>query len=101
MVTQRTKARSKVRASAAARSVTIRLPVKVLAHFQEGGAGYQTRICRALEEHIEREKRFRSFERVCAKLKRLSVADRKALGTLLNRPLNSDSIRDPFSAVSD
>jgi hypothetical protein len=99
MAIQRSDARSKRRS--AARSVTIRLPVKVLAHFQHGGVGYQTRICRALEEHIEREKQFRSFERACAKLERLSVADRKALGTILRRPLNSGSIRDPFGAVSD
>ena len=100
MTIKRPKAHAKAR-PAAARSVTIRLPVKVLAHFRQGQAGYQTRICQALEEHIEREKQFRTFERVCERLERLSVADRKALGTILRRPLNSASMRDPFGAVSD
>ena len=100
MAVQRAKARSRARASAA-RSVTIRLPVKILEHFQQGGGGYQTRICKALEDHIEREKQFRSFERACEKLERLSVTDRKTLGAILRRPMNSASMRDPFGAVSD
>jgi DNA-binding SARP family transcriptional activator len=101
MATPRAKRPQKVGNSATARSVTIRLPAKVIAHFQEEGAGYQTRICKALEEHIERERQFRSFERACSKLERLSPADRKALAATMKRRLNSDSIRDPFGAISD
>jgi len=32
--------------------VTLRLPRNVLEHFKAGGAGWQTRISRTLEEHV-------------------------------------------------
>jgi BrnA antitoxin of type II toxin-antitoxin system len=83
------------------RSVTIRLPVRVLAHFKEAEPGYQTRIREALESHIERETRLESFERTCAKLGRLSLRDRNALSALTKRPFNSKAMRDPFDAISD
>lgn len=101
MIKPRTKHPRKAGVTSTARSVTIRLPAKVLAHFQEEGPGYQTRICKALEEHIERERQFRLFERACSKLARIPESDRKALREMMNRPLNSASLRDPFGAVSD
>lgn len=33
--------------------VTLRLPRQVIEHFKAGGAGWQTRISRALEDHVE------------------------------------------------
>ena len=85
----------------ATRSVTIRLPARVLAHFKETGPGYQTRIRQALERHIEREARLESFERTCAKLRRLSLRDKNALSVLTKRPFNSKVMRDPFDAIPD
>ena len=83
------------------RSVTIRLPARVVAHFKSGGAGYQTRIRQALEQHIRRQQRLESFDRACRKLKRLSLRDRKALALLDERPLNREALQDPFDALSD
>lgn len=85
----------------ATQSVTIRLPAHVLSHFKEGGPGYQTRIREALERHIEREKCLESLDRVCAKLKRLSLGDKQVRAALQSRPLNSATMRDPFDALSD
>lgn len=73
----------------------------VLSHFKEGGPGYQTRICEALERHIECEKRLESLDRVCAKLKRLSLRDKQVRAVLQPRPLNSETWRDPFDALPD
>jgi hypothetical protein len=85
----------------AAQSVTIRLPAYVLSHFKESGPGYQTRIREALERHIDREQRLESFDRVCAKLKRLSLRNKQVRAALQSRPLNSETMRDPFDALSD
>jgi len=85
----------------AAQSVTIRLPTHVLAHFKVSGPGYQTRIREALERHIEREQRIESFDRVCAKLKRVSLRDKQVRAALQSRPLNAQTLRDPFDALSD
>jgi hypothetical protein len=96
-----TKAKSSKRpADEATRSVTIRLPARVLAHFKKTGPGYQTRIRAALENHIERETRLAAFERTCAKIGRLSSKDRRAL-SVLARPFNSKTMHDPFDAVPD
>ena len=85
----------------ATQSVTIRLPAHVLLHFKGEGPGYQTRIREALERHIEREKSLESLDRVCAKLKRLSLRDKQVRAVLQPRPLNSKTMRDPFDALSD
>ena len=37
--------------------VTLRLPRQVIDHFKAGGAGWQTRIGKVLEEHTEKAKR--------------------------------------------
>jgi hypothetical protein len=81
-------------------SVTIRLPADVLSHFKESGPGYQTRIREVLQSHIDREKRLESFDRVCAKLKRVSLGDKRVRAALQSRPLNLETMRDPFDALS-
>jgi BrnA antitoxin of type II toxin-antitoxin system len=98
------KKRSKQRAAkprAPTRLLTIRLPVALLAHFQSGGPGYQTRIRLALEEHVGRGAREAAFERTCAKLKHLSVKEKSVLDYLDRRPFRSERLRDPFGAISD
>jgi len=45
--------------------------------------------------------RLESFDRTCAKLKRLAPRDQRALVILKGRPLNSKALRDPFDALSD
>jgi BrnA antitoxin of type II toxin-antitoxin system len=82
-------------------SVTIRLPADVLSHFKASGPGYQTRIREVLESHIERERRLESFEHVCAKLKRVSLGDKRVRAALQSRPLNLGTMRDPFDALPD
>ena len=84
-----------------AQSVTIRLPARVLLYFKESGPGYQTRIREALERHIEREKHHESLDRICTKLKRVSLRDKQVRAALQSRPLNSQTLRDPFDALSD
>jgi hypothetical protein len=44
------------------------------------------------------EKRLESLDRVCAKLKRLSLRDKQVRAALQTRPLNLEAMRDPFSA---
>jgi len=77
------------------------LPTKLLEHFRANGAGYQTRIREALEQHVERERRLASFDRACKRLKGLSRRDRSALALLEQRPLNTAAVADPFDAISD
>ena len=83
------------------RSITIRLPTKLLQHFEANGAGYQTRIREALEQHVEREHRLASFDKACKRLKGLSARARSALSLIERRPLNVVDARDPFDAIPD